>query len=167
MPIADCGFQAFTPPGAASPVTGGQTLQNLGPTIPVEVGFSNELFATDPAAVQAALQAVVGAPVAATLIPALIDTGATESCIDEELAKSLNLPLIDRQPGSGVGGPDTFNFYLGHIRIAALNWVQYGRFMGARMSAGGQVHRVLLGRTLLSQMVLAYDGRTGSVTLAV
>ena len=167
MSVADCGFQPFTPAGATSPISGGHSLQVLGPTIHVEVGFSNELFATDPAAVQAALQAVTGAPVPVTLIPALVDTGAVESCIDEELAKSLNLPLIDRQSGAGVGGPDTFNFYLGHIRIPALSWVQYGRFMGARMSAGGQAHRVLLGRTLLSQMVLAYDGRTGSVTLAV
>jgi hypothetical protein len=34
------------------------------------------------------------------------------------------------------------------------------------MAAGGQFHRALLGRTLLQNMLLVYDGRSGSVKLA-
>ena len=101
------------------------------------------------------------------MIEALIDTGAGESAIDEELAKQLQLPLIDRIDGSGIGGTEKFNVYLGHIRIAALGYVQYGRFMGVRLKAGNQPHQALLGRSLLRQMILVYDGRDGTCRLAV
>ncbi len=98
---------------------------------------------------------------------ALIDTGASDSCIDEELAQQLQLPLIDQEGGSGIGGKETFNVYLGHIRIAALGMIQYGRFMGVKLRAGNQPHQALLGRTLFQGMILFYDGRDGSVRLAV
>jgi len=98
---------------------------------------------------------------------ALIDTGARDSCIDEELAKELQLPLIDQAPASGIDGMNTFNVYLGHIRIAALGFLQYGRFMGVKLKAGGQPQQALLGRTLLQSMILVYDGRDGTVRLAV
>lgn len=39
--------------------------------------------------------------------------------------------------------------------------------MGVKLSQGGQGHQALIGRNLLASMVLIYDGRTGSVTLAV
>jgi hypothetical protein len=35
---------------------------------------------------------------------ALIDTGATVSCIDEKLAQKLSLPVIDRRYVGGVAG---------------------------------------------------------------
>jgi hypothetical protein len=39
--------------------------------------------------------------------------------------------------------------------------------MGVRLRAGNQPHQALIGRTLLAAMVLVYDGRDGSVRLAV
>jgi hypothetical protein len=137
-----------------------------GPTTAVEIGFNPNLFHTDPAVAQQALQAIHAQP-PARLVEALIDTGAADSAIDEELAKELQLPLIDHQDGSGIGGKERFDIYLGYIRIAALGWFQYGRFMGVRLKAGNQPHQALLGRTLLRDMVLVYDGRDGSVRLAV
>jgi predicted aspartyl protease len=170
MPIADCGFPAaFTVPGTDPPqvVSGRDLLIQHGPTAWVEIGFNPDLFHADVAVVQRAIATVQAQPVSNQLVGALIDTGATESCIDEELAQELQLPLIDRQDGSGIGGTDQFNVYLGHIRIAALRFVQYGRFMGVKLTAGDQPHRALLGRTLLQGMILVYDGRDGSVRLAV
>lgn len=147
--------------------TGPHLLMMTGPTTSVEIGFSPGLFHADPAEVQAAIAAAIAPAPAPQLVDALIDTGARESAIDEELAKLLQLPLIDHVEGSGIGGTETFDVYLGHIRIAALGFLQYGRFMGVKLKAGQQPHRALLGRTMLQSMILFYDGRDGTCRLAV
>lgn len=98
-------------------------------------------------------------------VPALIDTGAQESCIDEDLAQQLHLPLIDQEVMSGISGPTTLNVYLAHIAIPAMV-TQYGRFTGVHLQKGGQHHQALIGRTLLTDMLVIYDGHTGTVKLA-
>lgn len=168
-PIADCGFPPVgLEPGATPPkvVFGKDLLIRKGPTIPVEIGFNPGLVHPDPATVQAAVAAVHASP-AAQLLDALIDTGAGDSCIDEDLATQLQLPMVDQIETSGVHGQSKLNVYLGYIRIPSLSFVQYGRFTGARLNAGGQPHKALLGRTMLNQMILVYDGRDGSVRLSV
>ncbi len=147
-------------------MSGREALVRKGPTTGVEIGFNPDLFHSDPAVVQQAIAAAQAQP-PAQLVEALIDTGAYESAIDEELARQLQLPLIDHQVGSGIGGPEKFNVYLGHIRIAALGLIQYGRFMGVKLKAGKQPHQALLGRTVFQGMLLVYDGRDGTCRLAV
>lgn len=98
---------------------------------------------------------------------ALIDTGATESCIDDNLALMLQLPIVDVITLSGIGGAEEHNVYAAEIRIPRLKFRQFGRFAGIHLSAGGQAHEVLLGRTLLQDMIMIYDGRRGHVTLAI
>jgi hypothetical protein len=169
MPIADCGFPPFTPVPDSKPpkfIPGRDRLVALGPTVAVEIGFNADLFHSDPAVVQQAVKTTTAEP-PSRLVAALVDTGACDSCIDEELAKELQLPLIDYQDGCGIGGRETFNVYLGHVRITALGIIQYGRFMGVKLKAGNQPHQALLGRTILQGMLLMYDGRDGSVRLAV
>lgn len=169
-PIADCGFPPVTFDATATPpgiIFGKDLLIRKGPTVPVEIGFNPGLIHPDPAMVQAAVAAVHAAPPASQLLDALIDTGAGESCIDEDLATQLQLPLVDQIQTAGVHGQSKLNVYLGYIRVPSLGFVEYGRFTGARLSAGGQPHRALLGRTMLQQMILVYDGRDGSVRLSV
>lgn len=164
MPIANCGFAPTVDSNIVPPrlVAGTQALTFLGPTLQVEVGFDPDLYGLQQT------QQSQGAPKADPLVvPALIDTGARESAVDEDIAKQLGLPLVDVVDGSGIGGTEKFNIYLGHIRIAALGYLQYGRFMGVKLRSGGQPHLALLGRTVLESMVLVYDGRDGSVRLAV
>ncbi|GAB0119897.1 hypothetical protein Acid7E03_39690 [Acidisoma sp. 7E03] len=103
---------------------------------------------------------------AAESIPALIDTGAGESCIDDELAVRLSLPVVDKRIVSGVGGQHTVNVYLGYVMIPSLNAILSGLFCGVHLAKGGQFHQVLLGRTLLRNLVMVYDGISGTVTLA-
>jgi len=98
-------------------------------------------------------------------VPALIDTGAGESCIDEDLAQQLQLPLINQVQTSGVHGPGQLNVYLAYIAIPALNTTQAGAFVGAKLTAGGQIHQALIGRTFLKDALLVYDGRSGSVKI--
>lgn len=99
-------------------------------------------------------------------VPALIDTGAGESCVDEDLAQQLQLPLINQVQTSGVHGPGQLNVYLAYIAIPTLGTTQAGSFVGARMTAGGQIHRALIGRSFLRDTLLVYDGRSGSAKIA-
>ncbi len=168
-PIADCGFPPiWVVPGTNPPqmITGSDNLMMKGPTTSVAIGFDPNLFHPDPATVQAAIAAVHAVQVP-QLVDALIDSGARESCIDEALAGQLGLPVVDQIAAAGVGGQHQFNVYLAYIRVVALGFVQYGRFMGVRLAAGGQPHQVLLGRTLLQTMIFVYDGRDGTARLAV
>jgi predicted aspartyl protease len=168
-PIANCGFPPLLQVPGTDPVrfvTGSEVLVWKGPTLGVDIGFNQEIFHPDPAIVQQAIASVHARP-PARFVEALIDTGASESCIDEDLAKELQLPLIDQAKGSGISGSEEFNIYLGYIRIAALGFLQYGRFMGVKLRAGNQPHQALLGRSLFKDMLLVYDGRDGSVRLAI
>jgi len=169
MPIADCGFPPLTVVPGSNPrqvVLGSRMLVDKGPTTSVQIGFTPDLFHADPNIVQAAKQSVLNQS-PPTLVEALIDSGASDSCIDESLAVELGLPLVNRVQAAGVGGGHEFNVYLGYIRIVALNYVQYGRFMGVLLQDGGQPHHVLLGRSLLKDMILVYDGRDGTCRLAI
>lgn len=130
-------------------------------TVQVDVGFDPVRFGTSlPLAGAAPLVAVP-----AIKVQALIDTGAQQSCIDELLAQQLHLPLIDQAPLSGVSGSTVFNVYLAHIIIPGVA-LQYGQFTAVHLQSGGKHHRVLIGSTLLRDVLLVYDGRSGSVKVA-
>lgn len=147
MPIVDAGFAK--PDGTPDH----QLLFQFGPTAQVTVGH----FAPDS-------DAPAQAPTKTVL--ALIDTGACQSCIDTDLAKELQLPVIDTQKIAGASGASDHDVFLAHIGISALEFVQYGRFTGVNLKAGGQQHEVLLGRTFLQNCILIYDGLRGQVTIA-
>lgn len=151
MPIADCGFDD------SQEVSGSELLLRFGPTLFVDIGFDPEYkygeIGTFPKS-------------AAAQVPALIDTGALVSCIDNSLAQSLALPLVDRQSVSGVGGKHECNVYLAHIVAPTLAWVQWGVFYGVSLVEGDQAHQALIGRSFLQGMMLVYDGRTGRVQIA-
>ena len=96
----------------------------------------------------------------------MIDTGAGESCIDNDLALQLHLPVVDRVPISGVHGLSTANRYLAQIIVPSLvNFTIIGSFTGANLTAGGQRHHALIGRTFLRHFRLVYDGTSGQVSL--
>lgn len=101
-----------------------------------------------------------------TLVEALVDTGASISCIDNLLASQLNLPIVDRQPIGGVGGRHMANVYLAQLHIRSLNFTVYGQFIGVDLQAGGQRHSALIGRTFLAHYTMTYEGRTGTVILS-
>ena len=131
-------------------------LIRFGPTVPVNIGF-------DPN-----WRPVPGrnAPDSGILdVHALVDTGATESCIDNLLAAALSLPVVDRQPIAGISGKDLANIYVAQVYVPALNHTVYGRFAGVDLRKGGQVHSALLGRTFLQSFRMEYDGTTGAVTI--
>lgn len=101
-----------------------------------------------------------------TRFPALVDTGAFESCIDAELAMALNLPVVSSRQVAGVGGPLVTNEYMAQIYLPELNFTILGPFAGVHLAAGGQPHYALLGRTFLRYFNMNYDGRTGAVVIS-
>ena len=146
-----CGFDSG-PQGA-----GRDLLTLYGPTLGVDIGF-------DPAYTYT----VGGAPPNAGIkgVMALVDTGATESCIDSLLAASLKLPIVNRREVSGSAGKHIANVYLAQVHVPALGFTIYGAFAGVELAAGGQAHSALIGRTFLQGFTMTYEGRTGTVSLS-
>lgn len=131
-------------------------LVKFGPTLWVEIGFDSK-YNPGPN---------IRPSLPQTQYPALVDTGAAASCIDSTLATVLRLPIVDRQDVSGVHGKDKVNVHLAQIYVPSLQFTTYGSFFGVHLSAGGQPHQALIGRTFLRSFTLIYDGTAGTVTLS-
>lgn len=144
-----CGF------GAAAGDTGRILLATFGPTLIVDIGFDKDF---NPAKLDPPVAGIKG-------VQALVDTGASESCIDTLLAAELKLPVIDRRPIAGAGGQHMANMYLAQIYVPSLAARILGAFAGVDLAAGGQVHRALIGRTFLLHFTMIYEGRTGTVII--
>ena len=98
---------------------------------------------------------------------ALVDTGANESCIDSEIAETLDLPVADEQIFAGVDGRHKLSMYVAQIYVPELDYTIYGEFAGARLAEGGTDHRVLLDRSFLRYCTMIYDGPAGRVTILI
>ncbi len=147
----DCGFRD-------SPFqSGAEKLALDGPTLLVDIGF-------DPKYKYAASGLKLKSDI--MQVPALVDTGAALSCIDNKLARSLGLPLVDHREFLSLTGEGGLNAYLAHIAIPSLSFFQHGIFFGVPLFKRPPYFRAVLGRTLLRDMVLVYDGPTGSVRIA-
>lgn len=145
MPSTSCGFD--------HEATGALLLVQSGPVLVVDIGFDQNYSGSgSPDLVLKAQQA-------------LVDTGATESCIDSGIAMSLQLPIIDQRVVSGVSGHHPVNMHLAHIHVPSLNVTITGAFAGVDLIAGGQPHVALIGRTFLRNFRMVYEGTTGMVTI--
>lgn len=148
MPSAPAGFRSGK--GGASPA---DLLVQLGPTILVDIGLKSRAQPGEPP------------DLAGKKIKALIDTGAGGDCIDDELAKSLSLPITDEGEISGVGGRHHAYIYTARLYIPSLGQLLFQPFTGVKLQQGDQWHGVILGRSFLRRYRLVYDGRDGSVVL--
>jgi predicted aspartyl protease len=142
MPTIDCGFASQ------------DQLVRFGPTLTVRIGFDDQFGpGRDP-------------DLPETEYHALVDTGASLSCIDSGLAASLKLPVIDRVGVAGALGGGQVNLHLAQILIPSLQTTVYGGFAGVHLHAGGQPHSALIGRMFLKSWSMSYNGQTGSVILS-
>ena len=97
-------------------------------------------------------------------IPALIDTGAGETCIDSALAIALGLPVVDRREVCGVGKM-VVDVFMGQIYVQPLRYTITGKFAGLPLIANGVREAVCLGRSFFRDCKLSYHGKTGAVTI--
>lgn len=147
MPSTSCGFDHHG-------TIGRDLLVQSGPVLVVDIGF-------DPA-----FQLGVTTPdLALKAQQALVDTGATESCIDSGIAMSLQLPIVDQRQVSGISGSHTVNMHLAQIYVPSLDFTIFGAFAGVDLAAGGQPHAALIGRTFLQRFTMTYEGTTGKVMI--
>ena len=150
MPVIDCGFRDG-PLGS-----GAERLVQRGPILQVNIGLDPEYKYESGSTFNSDIMQV----------PALVDTGAVFSCIDDDLARSLGLPLVDRRLFYMLNGKRECNAYLAHIVVPALSLFQHGIFYGLTLDEIERPYLAVIGRTFLRDMTLIYDGPTGSVRIA-
>ncbi len=152
MAEVKCGFNS------TENSSGAELLTSYGPTLFVNIGFDKE-YKSDAIPLTTPVPAI-------TQVEALVDTGASTSCIDVLLATQLGLPIVDKQIISGAGGQHVANVYLAQIHVPQLGFTIYGTFAGVNLAAGGQMHKALIGRTFLQNFTMVYEGKTGTVTIS-
>jgi predicted aspartyl protease len=148
--------QTKTPDGKLAQVPPASALQLRGPVLQVTVSIE-----------QNAAKALLakGQSIANKTGLALIDTGASNTCIDEQDAKALNLPVIDvgaMQSASHEKHP--CNIYPVQI-ITPVVTLNSPRTMGANLAAQGLL--ILIGRDVLAMCNLFYNGPAGQFTLSL
>lgn len=144
--MAQAGFKA----GKAGSGPADLLLQ-LGPTLLVDIGLKSRSHAGEPPDLQR------------KKVKALIDTGAGGDCIDDDLARSLGLPITDEGEISGIGGKHRAFIYTARIYVPDLGRLLFQPFTGVKLAEGEQWHRVILGRAFLRPYRMTYDGTTGQV----
>ena len=130
-----------------------QQLARIGPTLDVQIGYDPR-FQRPRVSLPNRL---------ACRYLALVDTGASHTCVDADLAPALGLPVVQRSPVSGVHGELVVNFHLAQLYVTELRVVFDGIFAAVHLQSGGQSHVVLLGRSFLQGFLMQYEGQAGSV----
>ena len=131
--------------------TNKEELIALGPLLPVHIGLDIESLPI------VNLDSMLGP------LPALVDTGAYDSCVAKEIALELQLPIVGQRDVFGVSGQFKANVHLAQIHIPDLDFTLYGRFAGVDL-VGGVPYSALLGRTFLQYFTMVYEGSKGIVT---
>ena len=136
-------------------LNGADRLEDLGPILHVQIGL-------DPAYT---LEQSPRPSLPIEPLPALIDTGASESGIDSGLAVRLQLPVVERSAVAGIHGSFELNYYLAQIYVPSLDFTIHGKLAGVNLAASGLPYSALIGRDFLRNFTMTYNGRTGQVTL--
>jgi predicted aspartyl protease len=89
----------------------------------------------------------------------LIDTGASEVCIDYRIAEELALRVIDQKEVGIVGATVLATIYLGVLEIPELNFSEPMRLYSLKVRR--PTHDVLIGRSILRGFIVTFDGPNG------
>jgi len=98
---------------------------------------------------------------------ALLDTGASVTCVDKVAANRANLAMVDSGPiTSATHDREVVPIFAGRIEVPgpALSFESHTAY-GANLAPQGLV--ALIGRDVLSNCVLIYNGPDGSFTLSL
>lgn len=97
---------------------------------------------------------------------ALIDTGATSTCITPQIVETLNLRPFDTiEVGTPNGKTIQLGYDIGVILPIAKNMPISVQSPCANLD--GQPYQVLIGRDILSICTMFYNGHDGSFTLHI
>jgi hypothetical protein len=157
MPVYDGEFRTQ----AGQPRPGG--LLQAGPVLPVEIAVPTAL-----SSFLSARNQQIPAPVAGF---ALIDTGATRSCVDSQVISSLGVNPIGITSLGTARGRSQHHLYPAKFNFPAMKGfeIEFGSVVGVDLSgqgAGKMQIIALIGRDVLSRCILIYHGPKGSFSLA-
>ena len=140
-------------------VPGPVAMQMLGPRLLVTVSLAQPVAAQMTANGQTVPQPIVG--------QALIDTGASVTCIDEDIAKKLGIQPVDVAKMHSASHKDVeVGVYPIHFDIAGMNvGMDVPKAMGAQLQSQGLI--MLIGRDVLQHCSLTYHGFIGEFVLAL
>lgn len=147
------------PDGTTVQVAPAEALVERGPRVQVVVAVAT------PIAEQLLQQGTPLPPPVSGL--ALIDTGASSTCVDETAAQALRLPVVDVvRVASASHAATSHNVYPIQVEIVgAPISIDAPRAIGAPLAAQGLL--ALIGRDVLQHCALFYNGPAGQLTLTL
>jgi predicted aspartyl protease len=161
MPILHVQYddQGQTADGKIVKISPAAALQQRGPIVQVTIGIS-QTFAEQLLQQGTALPSPVSGN-------ALLDTGASTTCIDDAVAQSMGLPAIDVVTMASASHESTQqNVYPIHMQIVGSPIpVEVPNAIGANLRVQGII--ALIGRDYLQHCTLHYNGVTGAITLSI
>lgn len=90
---------------------------------------------------------------------AIIDTGASEVCIDYRIAHALDLRAVDQRTIQTVGGPILVQVFLGLLEVPGLKYRKLTRLYAPKVERVN--YNALLGRSFLKDFYVTFEGPTG------
>ena len=98
---------------------------------------------------------------------ALIDSGASSTCIDQKTAQKAGLALVDSGPmTSATHQNEIVPIFAGRLNISGLPQnIETTRAYGANLEPQGLI--ALIGRDMLANCLFVYNGPDGSFSLSV
>jgi hypothetical protein len=102
---------------------------------------------------------------------ALIDTGATRSCVDDVIMKQLGVHPIGIATSGTAAGQVNHSLYPAHFNFpAAKIEIDFASVVGVNLTGqdiGDKRIIALIGRDVLSMGIFVYNGHTGAYTIAI
>lgn len=144
--------------GWSPPTLTFEGLRAFGPIVSIEIGHPRSMVAIYERTGQAIPPQVP--------CQALIDTGASYTCIDLGIATRLNLIQTGMVQGGTAAGINPHPIYAAALRFKGLGLQEEDPIQLLGVQIAGQGIQALIGRDLLSRMLLIYDGPKGRFTLA-
>ena len=140
-----------------------ETLLRDGPIIAVEIGV--------PAALEAWCHSQSIPTPGVVYGFALIDTGAAVSAVHEGVLTELGIAPIDSVPVSTPSGDSDMFVYPARVSFPGLDVTPHAlsTFAGCQldwMTPDGKNVVMLLGRDVLAEFLMVYNGKTGAITVA-
>ena len=137
-----------------------------GPTVPVQIEVPPALANSFRNAGQPVPHPVNGA--------ALIDTGATRSCVDDTVIQNLGVQPVGVAVVGTAGGQQKRSMFPGRFTFPGtpLPSIDFSQLLGVDLTgqtiAGSNVPLIaLIGRDILRHFMFIYNGRLGQFTLAI
>lgn len=161
MPILHTQFsaQGKTQQGQIVPIPHSVVLQKQGPCVQVSIGLAQSIASQ-------LLQQGKSLPKPISGI-ALIDSGASSTCIDDTAAQQLSLPVVNVVNVASASHASTpQNVYPIQIELIGLPIsIEAPNAIGAALTPQGLL--ALIGRDVLQHCTLFYNGITGEITLSI